>query len=1053
MKKLLFVALAAVGMTACVQNEELAVSNDKSAIAFDTFVENATKASAYDNSNLTSFDVYGTISQNGTVVTNIFDGVAVTNDGSGWKYSPEYTQYWIPGFRYDFAAVVDGNVVKNSHNMPESIEVDMTEQEDVLYATAGRDFGANDTAAKVDFTFNHILAKAKFTVKNTIANGTGFVYNIESIKIKNADKNGAYDVATGVWAATDTYCADFGVAAELAMLGSASGADVYLLPNANKDLDIEVVYNLTYNGATLKSETKALAAVLNIEQGKAYNFVVEFGNPGEEIEFQATVNDWANGNVEVFQGVSVPVSTAQELVEAIADPEVGEAVLMNDIDLTAPITRSEDATPTIVKSFVIDGNGKKLNYSGSNRVIDITYNNGENSNLVVTIKNLTINITSSYCQRGINYNAGGLLIVDNVKFEGTAPIYAVNLPASSDNAVVKIKNSELTGNIALNVWGENAKIDVTNSILTSVDNTEVENYAAIALNNDGTNIAEGTVVNIEGGKVIARDEKGEPASAISNSTLTGCVNISETTEVVGGRDEAVAMVYYNGYSEFYSSTSLQSAIDKAIETNAAGVRVYRNIELLQPLTIAKGKSVYLDLNGKTVKGLDKKETGSYGLITNAGTLTVAGPGKLVVEATYNRNWNAYSSVISNQPGGNLVVEGGVVIEHLGGTDMAYGIDNLTNGKGTSAIVTVKDATVKSPYRAIRQFLNGIEATNELYVNAGAVVEGANKSIWMQDPSANANTGKLVVDEGAQLKGDVYLYVCDGSTEWPVEVSIASAALVGESTVVTGNVPDQYQVVEENGVWTVIEQLVAATTAELQAALAEGKDVVLANNLTITPAEMTTAPYGNKMALSQNGGVFNGKGKAISVTANGDNYVLMTNGGTIKNLNIDRGFRGVVLMYPTQDVYVDNVKVGVNDEVCYTINTAEGKGTHSLYVSNSVLNGWCSIGTAVKDVTFTNCTFGQGTYYTDVYGRLVKPYVDTVFEGCDFCNKCYLDLSAFVGTKVIVKNCTVNGVKITTENWASLVAPESTCKDGQISVELKNGSYLTAENVADYIVFE
>jgi hypothetical protein len=159
------------------------------------------------------------------------------------------------------------------------------------------------------------------------------------------------------------------------------------------------------------------------------------------------------------------------------------------------------------------------------------------------------------------------------------------------------------------------------------------------------------------------------------------------------------------------------------------------------------------------------------------------------------------------------------------------------------------------------------------------------------------------------------------------------------------------------------------------------------------------------------------------------------------------------MYPNQDLYVDNVKIGVDDEVCYTINTAEGDGTHSLYISNSELNGWCSIGSTVKDVTFTNCKFGQGTYYTDVWGRLVKPYVNAVFDGCDFCSKCYIDLSAFVGTKVIVKNCSVNGVKITAENWASLVAPEATCGEGQISVELKNGSYLTAENVADYFVIE
>ena len=243
------------------------------------------------------------------------------------------------------------------------------------------------------------------------------------------------------------------------------------------------------------------------------------------------------------------------------------------------------------------------------------------------------------------------------------------------------------------------------------------------------------------------------------------------------------------------------------------------------------------------------------------------------------------------------------------------------------------------------------------------------------------------------------------------------------------------------------------TAYLQKILKEGKHVDLSSDLTINEGEMKTAPYGNKMALSQEGGVFNGNGKNISVTANGDNYVVMTNGGTIKNLDIDRGFRGIVLMSPKQDVYVDNVNIGVDNEVCYTINTAEGDGIHSLYVSNSNLYGWCSIGTAVKDVTFTNCTFGQGTYYTDVYGRLVKPYVDAIFDGCDFCSKGYIDLSAFVGTKVIVKNCSVNGVKLTAENWTSLVAPEATCGEGQISVELKNGTYLTAENVVDYIVFE
>ena len=111
-------------------------------------------------------------------------------------------------------------------------------------------------------------------------------------------------------------------------------------------------------------------------------------------------------------------------------------------------------------------------------------------------------------------------------------------------------------------------------------------------------------------------------------------------------------------------------------------------------------------------------------------------GKITLVSTNNRGWNAYSAVISNQRG-KLVVENGI-IEHLGGTDMAYAIDNLTNGKGTCAETIINDGTVKSTYRAIRQFLNGVEAQNILTINGGTI-EGGNKAIFFHDPSTKANT--------------------------------------------------------------------------------------------------------------------------------------------------------------------------------------------------------------------------------------------------------------------------------------------------------------------------
>ena len=221
---------------------------------------------------------------------------------------------------------------------------------------------------------------------------------------------------------------------------------------------------------------------------------------------------------------------------------------------------------------------------------------------------------------------------------------------------------------------------------------------------------------------------------------------------------------------------------------------------LDEMIVNKNK-ITLNLNGKTITGKDTTSK-NFSLIDNRGELTITGNGTMTLTSTVNSGWNRYSAVLANNPGGKLVIENGT-IEHLGGTDMAYGIDNLTNGKGTYAETVINGGTVKSPYRGIRQFLNGVEAQNILAINGGTV-EGANKAIFFHDPSKNANSGTLTVTDNAQLKGDVYLFVTEGSTEWPVEVSIAKSAVEGE--VLSANVPEGYEVSESNGVWGVQEVL-------------------------------------------------------------------------------------------------------------------------------------------------------------------------------------------------------------------------------------------------------
>ncbi|MBO5901592.1 MAG: fimbrillin family protein [Alistipes sp.] len=978
MKKLLVFALAAISMVACMK-EETTLLPQGDAISFDSaFIDNATRA-AVDPSTVTAtlngFNVWGFVKEyDGT----IFDGTEVKKVDGAWGY--QGTQYWVPNQPFYFAALAPmnsanwdvtlatGDAAKLGLGTVAFTNVEGTE--DLLYAKEMmQSKGLNEDNGPVKFQFQHLLSKVKFTFTN------GFPTETASIKVTNVKMEvpaeAQIDLAQADYAkawtlGNGTTTLAFGDVETLAYTQRAEVANERLTIPAADTQDYLISFHVElFMGKQSVYEADLTSTVSGYElaMGHAYNFSAVINAESlqlENIVFDVeVVEDWVDaGEQDVYVGETVAVADATELMAAIADPEVSAVVLTENIDLgSTTITRAEDEAVVVEKQyFTIDGNGKTLTYNGSNRVIDFVKGDVVKN---ATIKNLTINITSSYCERGINFNnANGSLLIENVTFEGTAPTYAVNFPSVANGADVTIKNSYLAGKIALNVWGENMTINAYNTEFVSVDNTEVEDYVAVKLNNDGSNAAEGTIINIEGGKIIARNEKGEPNRATANATNTGVINVSDSTEVVGVLDvEQVAIVDY-GTTQFYGFPTLQSAIDKVVENNNGRVKVTKNIELTQSVNVPNGATVVIDLNGKTITGYDASDK-SYGLINNRGNLTVKN-GTLTLKAEKNREWNAYSSVISNNPGGNLVVEN-VTIEHLGGTDMAYGIDNLTNGKGTSAIVTVNEgAVVKSTYRAVRQFLNGIEATNELTVNAGAVIEGANKSIWMQDPSKNANTGKLVVNEGATLKGDVYLFVTAGSTEWPVEVSIAESALVGESQVLTGNVPAGYIVTKENGAYVVAEVTVANDQAALNDAVA---------NANVDDIYLASGNYEMPAVTGKDFTIYGGEDVVITVTKpNMSGSDIIFDGVTIKGSGYSTGVQhvntvtyrnakvvGEMCLYG-EKVTFEGCTFELNGQYIWTYSAKEVEFINCVFNTTGKAILIYNEGNGANNVTVTGCTF-------------------------------------------------------------------------------------------------
>ena len=217
--------------------------------------------------------------------------------------------------------------------------------------------------------------------------------------------------------------------------------------------------------------------------------------------------------------------------------------------------------------------------------------------------------------------------------------------------------------------------------------------------------------------------------------------------------------------------------------------------------------------------------------------------------------------------------------------------------------------------------------------------------------------------------------------------------------------------------------------ELGDALTNGDSAIMTDDLTVTGSVITnngvTEAYGNKVGVAQYGGTLDGNGNTLTETGSSA-YVIVTHGGTIKNLTIVGGGRGIVIYAPTEDVIIDNVVI---DGPGYAINTAEHNG-QNLIVTNSTVNGWTSLA-GMDSVSFTNCNLGENSTkcwqnygYAQDYDRLIRPYGQAAFTDCIFENGYYIDLSSLAAGNVIsLNNCTCDGVVLTAENYADYITIE------------------------------
>lgn len=524
--KRLFIAMMAVAALAACATEETIEASKGSAIGFaNDFIDNATKSidGTYKNNGtgvneLTLFHVYGTVENANGDLANIFNEEAVSNETGVWAYDVNKTQYWVNNNTYDFAAVAYANaagvtVTQGLDGMPTAITYNATQaangtQHDLLYAEKKDIAYKSGDATTVKFTFEHLLAKAKFTVKNQMQNGNGNSYKVTNVKVLDAVETATYNVG-GTWTNHDgQHDVTFGdivaadanaVEAALKMEMGESGASNYerlLIPQVDAALkvsiDVEYYVQDKVNNADVLNDsyTRTAETVHTLEAGRAYNFIITLGNPGEAITFAVEdITDWVEEDVAVNP---VSVTSADELSTALAEGK--NVVLAQDITVNAPIVVAEG------EDVIVDLGGKKLTLAAAQSGVSELVNEG-----TMELKNGTISsLNSEKCRRCV-YNYGTMTI-DGVTFK---QVYSKKGAAINNEGNLTIENATVDA-VFYSVYtsGANAVTTInggTYKTTNDVNDRETWSYGLVAragsklIINGGSFTGNHGVVAAEGG--------------------------------------------------------------------------------------------------------------------------------------------------------------------------------------------------------------------------------------------------------------------------------------------------------------------------------------------------------------------------------------------------------------------------------------------------------------------------------------------------------------------------------------------------------------------------
>ncbi|MBR5196981.1 MAG: fimbrillin family protein [Alistipes sp.] len=360
MKKVLFTLAAVLTLASCAKEDVVREYQAMpEAIAFDNaFIDNATRGrvdNTLTNTNLNNFRVFGYVTGDAGAYAPIFDNLQVTGSGTGqdavWTYNDAYTQYWIAGAKYDFAAIApfdnanyptvtfakDVNTFKTTLNCVNNGNVDL------LYAQKDP-YTAGTSNLKVAFTFKHILSKVNFTFTNAY-NAANTVIAVRNIRITNAYRQAKATLTAGstVWDtySDDTLTLNFGDATDVDPNDEGKFAPKYMSTvNTQNTNHTEASYRqLFLIPTTNKAYTVAFDIELYYKNGENYTLIKKFEHSKNLTDFNPAAGCSYNITATIADA-NIDPTGAQSKIEFTVNDTTGVEGWGNATDVNIPNTNN-----------------------------------------------------------------------------------------------------------------------------------------------------------------------------------------------------------------------------------------------------------------------------------------------------------------------------------------------------------------------------------------------------------------------------------------------------------------------------------------------------------------------------------------------------------------------------------------------------------------------------------------------------------------------------------------------------------------------------------------